>query len=468
MVINNDFSGVQYTIQDSPLSHGLKDIGLAVVDNDGCGEAITGPPVMVHATSPDRHPPRPPGSGPLPQPVIGSTTETEMSDTVGYVSPPPDHLTLVTNPASEETNRPVAGRRAIVGFVEDDRNLIQQVLALRRSWLYVGSADTDLVVMGPAEVLERLPDDVVKIPQRPAADDPVWRDYRFVNSIACMNAAGAEQLDSYSHILRTDVDAFITPAWNHFYPETFTFGEGGYVNDEDVAQRLRAIAAEYGLQYHGMTNIGSNWYGPTAVVRQACAFTEMLTKHIITHHFPTEEGEWPGWYRGVATMYAGDIAVNHCAPNAQESDLLDAPSTMGEPGSTWKYPHIHCQHTDEKFSKHHFMGGDYTQDDAQNLDMSVIRDYCMALSFQSLSDLATIGDNVGDVDPIPDAQQTEHRLADRFQPPASQPAEVAHDTIWSGSGLTDTDARNRLLKAAAGGALALAALGVGARKWTER
>ncbi len=89
----------------------------------------------------------------------------------------------------------MANQRAIVCFVEDNRHLIQQVLALRRSWLYVQSPDTDLVVMGPGDVLARLPDDLVKIEQRPATDDPVWRGYSYINSIISINAVGAEQLD---------------------------------------------------------------------------------------------------------------------------------------------------------------------------------------------------------------------------------------------------------------------------------
>jgi hypothetical protein len=282
-------------------------------------------------------------------------------------------------------NRDNAGRRAIVCFVEDNRHLIQQLLALRLSWLYVQSPDTDLVVMGPDDVLTRLPDDLVKIPQRPATDDPVWQDYRYINSITSINAAGAEQLNRYSHILRTDVDCFITPAWNEFYPTAFTFGTGGYSNDDEVRQRLRDIAAEYGLQYPGITNIHSTWYGPTAVVRRACAFSEMLAKHILTHYFADSEGAWPGWYRGVTSMYSGEIAVNHCAPDAQRSELLDAGSDWDE--AITNYPHIHCWHTEKMFSKHRFMGGGYNREDAQDLDMKVIRDYCLALSFQSLNDL---------------------------------------------------------------------------------
>ena len=281
-----------------------------------------------------------------------------------------------------------ASRRAIVCFVEDDQHLIQQALALRHSWLYTRSPDTDLVVMGPADVLARLPDDLVKIEQQPAADDPVWRGYRYANLIACLNGAGAEWLDHYTHILRTDVDTFITPAWNDFHPTSFMVGNGAYSNDDEVRQRIRDIAVRYGLVHRGLTNVGSTWYGPTEAVRRAGAFAEMLTKHILTHYFSEHEGEWPGWYRGVASRYAGEIAVSHCAPDAQRSELLDAFSTSQEPLS--RYAHIHCLHTDEKFSKHHFMSGRYTLEDAQDLNLHVVRDYCMAMSFRSLGDLEAL------------------------------------------------------------------------------
>ena len=84
-------------------------------------------------------------------------------------------------------------------------------------------------------------------------------------------------------------------------------------------------------------------------------------------------------------MYAGEIAVNHCAPDGQRTNLLDAASTSTEPVD--RFPHVHCWHTDNKFSKHQFMAGRYTPEDAQGLDITVIRDYCMEMSFRSLSDL---------------------------------------------------------------------------------
>ena len=50
-------------------------------------------------------------------------------------------------------------------------------------------------MMGPGNVLARFPADVVKITQRSVQNDPEWREYQFINSIACMNGDGAELLD---------------------------------------------------------------------------------------------------------------------------------------------------------------------------------------------------------------------------------------------------------------------------------
>jgi hypothetical protein len=297
-------------------------------------------------------------------------------------------LTEDTSPVSTDTGRSKTDHRAIVCFVEDNSHLIQQLLALRLSWLQTDSPDTDLVVIGPENVLMRLPDDLVKIAQQPAAADPVWGGYRYVNAIASLNGSGAEQLDRYSHILRTDVDTFITPAWNEFYPETFTVGIGSYATEEDVQQRIRDIATEYGLNHRGMTDVGASWYGPTAVVRRAAALAEMLTKHLLTHDFADDPGQWPGWYRGVAMKYASEIAVNHCAPGAKRSELLDASSTSDE--SITRYPHIHCVHTDKKFSKHAFMEGRYRRKHMKDLEMDIIKDYCLGLSMRSLEALTSV------------------------------------------------------------------------------
>ena len=295
------------------------------------------------------------------------------------------HSDAATAPLAVGAVRDVAGRRAIVCFVGDQPHLVQQALALRQSWLYAESPDTDLVMMGPASALARMPEDVVRIEQRSVENDPEWRGYRYADSVLCVNGAGAERLDRYTHILRTDVDTFVTPAWNDFRPSHFAFGHGGYSNDDDVRQRIRSIAARFGLVHRGLTNVNSTWYGPTDLVRRASAVNAMLMRHIVTDGFPDGRGEWPGWYWGVSSLYAGEIAVNHCAPDARRSDQLDGPNTSRDPIS--RYAHIHCWHTDEKFSKHAFTDGKYTLADLHDIDLGIVRDYCMAMAFRSLGDL---------------------------------------------------------------------------------
>ena len=39
------------------------------------------------------------------------------------------------------------------------------------------------------------------------------------------------------------------------------------------------------------------------------------------------------------------------------------------------------------FSKHAFMAGKYTPEDAHTLDMTRIRDYCLTLSLQSVEEI---------------------------------------------------------------------------------
>jgi len=165
--------------------------------------------------------------------------------------------TLIEQRSTVSDVREVEERRAIVVFVDDNRDIVQQALALRESWLYAQSPDTDLVVMGPDRVLTSLPDDMVKIPQEPVADDPLWQGYRYINAVACLNGGGSEQLDRYTHLLRTHADTFITPAWNQFYPNSFTFGAGAYSNDDHVRRRIVALSAEYGLTHRGLINVGT-------------------------------------------------------------------------------------------------------------------------------------------------------------------------------------------------------------------
>ncbi len=132
-----------------------------------------------------------------------------------------------------------------------------------------------------------------------------------------------------------------------------------------------------------MTNVGSTWFGPTAMVREAAGIAEAVTRRLLRGPFRDDPGQWPGWYRGVEIKYAGEIAVNYCVPDAPRADLLDAPSTSTASITRWPHTHFHCEHTHALFSRHHFIEGSYSAEAAQHLDLGVIHNDCLALSLLS-------------------------------------------------------------------------------------
>jgi hypothetical protein len=274
---------------------------------------------------------------------------------------------------------PLAPYRALVAYVDDRLDLIRQASALYQSLIYSGSTDTDLVLFGPSAALDRIPDGLylVKCVQDP---HPLASQYGFINSLHCFTAPGHEILNKYRRLLKTDVDTFVTPAWNSYYPARLSCGQGGYSNSQDVRDRCKLLAESKGLVHKGLHNLGSTIWGETSLVKDLCRLATELTEHLIQTEFATEKGEWPNWYWGVSSMYATEVAMNHLVQEIDgPSDHLDFSSTSDD--DTASHPHIHCWHVDRMFSKHAFQNGAY-QDTEDGLDLSVTHDYCLAMSLR--------------------------------------------------------------------------------------
>ena len=253
---------------------------------------------------------------------------------------------------------------------------------LYKSWRHIQSPDTDLVFMGPKPALEKLPDDVLKVVQEPATADPAWLDYGYVNSVACFADPSASIFDDYDIILRTDVDTFLTPAWNSFYPQEFIAGRGRYNNDDRVRDNILRIAQKFGLTHRGAINIGSTHYGPPSLVQDICRLITELTRYIRTVEFKDHEGEWPSWYFGVSSLYATEIAVNHLVPSFWEPcRALDYDSSSSE--RVDYYPHIHCWHVHDVFSKFRCFDGEYDQIREEDLDLTIINEYCLSMALRA-------------------------------------------------------------------------------------
>lgn len=281
-------------------------------------------------------------------------------------------------------------KRGIVIYLEDKRNLMLQFGCLYTSLKQIQSKDTDLIVFGTDSALKKVPDDCIKIVYNPISYLPEWNQYHYINSISCLAGDGLEFLDKYDLLLRSDVDTFLTPAWNTFYPDFYTVGVGGYVNDNETRENLKRVAASFGLRHRGLHNIGSTHYGYSPLVREVCRLSSKIAAHIFFNEFHDSEGEWPGWYKGVTTMYSNEIAVNHLVDRVTvDNNKLDFYSTSQE--SVVDHPHIHCWHTDDMFSKFWFCAGKYDHLTTDALDLDKVRDYCLYIALKSRRDMPQLG-----------------------------------------------------------------------------
>lgn len=273
-------------------------------------------------------------------------------------------------------------KRAIVVFVENKENIYIEFKALYNSFKYIKCKDTDLVVFCTKGIIDKIPNDCIKVECEAVSSNPIWENYHYVNSIACLTDSKAYFLNDYDLILRCDCDTFLTPSWNDYYPSLYTVGRGAYVNDEETRQKIRRISKKFNLKHKGIFNIGSTHYGNAQLVLSIAELTTKITLYILQNEFKGTEGKWPGWYRGVALLYATEIATNHLVDELIiDGDKLDFGSASHE--NILAHPHIHCWHTDDRFSKFMFESGKYDKVKLNSLKKDIVCDYCMYMALTS-------------------------------------------------------------------------------------
>lgn len=304
--------------------------------------------------------------------------------------------------------------RAIVIFVEDKTYLIIEVYNLYKSCLTSNiTNNTDFIICAPKEMWGKLPHDnsfIIFLDTDSVSDNCgstvnkycnlIWQGYHFVNSISCL-AQHREFLSRYKYILKTDCDVFITGNFKDFFPDKFYTGTGGYVNDNDVEKRLKDIAKRKGYRHQDKFNVGATWYGKSNLVLKCCELTLKILENILNIDFKNDKGKWPGWYRGVASMYASEIAVNHLVDDFIISNKFDGHSDYTTSWKTDGVYHIHCWHTSEVYSKHAFMENSYDNVDTSSLNTEKTNDYCLSIALSNLPVLHSMQKNEKYITPPP-------------------------------------------------------------------
>lgn len=283
-------------------------------------------------------------------------------------------------------------RRGVVIYLEDKHDLMLQFGCLYTSIKYIHAKHTDLIVFGTQEALNKVPDDCIKAECDPISYQPEWHHHHYINSIYCLVSDNSDFLDEYDFLLRSDVDTFLTSAWSSYFPDSYTVGQGAYVHDDEVRDKIKRIADKFGMSHRGIHNIGSTHYGNSGLVREVCRLTLPITQSILNEEFTEGPGKWPGWYQGVAILYGSEIAVNHLVDSVSiDGEKLDYFSTSTD--TLADHPHIHSWHTDEMFSKFQFAAGMYDHVSMENLNPDRVRDYCLYIALKSRREMPELTEN---------------------------------------------------------------------------
>lgn len=269
---------------------------------------------------------------------------------------------------------------AIATYLDNVPHLLTECGWLHRSWICSGSWRTsDLVVFHhPAVNVEGM-EGIIAVPLEPlTVQDPTWGDYGFINSVHFLTTPEAAFLTRYRYLLRTDNDCFLTPNFPNLRPRLATFGIGMYAQMPAVVIRLAQIAEKWGI-LPNFNNVGSTFMANSDLALQYAQLQMEYCRKLLRDEFPDGPGEWPGWFQGVITMYAGNLAANAFFGMGLVLGGLDVHCMSQDRMCATDY-HIHAWHTHDYFSKFKWREGGYRDMDRSQLDPEKIADYCLLLA----------------------------------------------------------------------------------------
>jgi hypothetical protein len=271
----------------------------------------------------------------------------------------------------------------IMAYIDNTPNMIQEFGWLYKSWIHSGNWRTsDLIIVHHPDAAAQLPHDepgVILIPFMPVAGPgSVFEGYPFINSIACLSGPHVEPIARrYSHLLRTDADVFLTEHLTDFRPVSAVHGRGLYHRTAAFRDGMLDFCRRHGVEHMNHFGCGHSLLAPTDLVLHMVARQTYWTE-VVLKDFGDNPGVWPGWFRGVATMYAAEIVCNENWIQflyTGRERILDYESFSDCDIDGMVY-HIHAIHTDDYFSKFRYRSGDYQHIDIAGLNRRRVGDYC--------------------------------------------------------------------------------------------
>jgi hypothetical protein len=284
-------------------------------------------------------------------------------------------------------------------YIDDTPNMLEEFSWIYKSWIYSGNWKTsDLIAVCNPAAYAKLPGDsgVVRIPHEPLSEQPgKWEGDRFINSIGCLVGDHTREIAArYTHFLRSDADVFLTRNLVDFRPSVAVHGRGRYALELEVREKLVEFAKRHSLKHHGVFNCGSSLLAPSGDV--LFFLQEQLTVcEWLLGDFRDGPGEWPGWFRGVITMYAAELVANHYWELFTLFGLqytLDFESNLRARIDQTNIYHIHAGPVSGHWSKFEYRAGEYAGYDINRLDLNIVHDYCHWIAEARTEDIKRISD----------------------------------------------------------------------------
>ena len=254
-------------------------------------------------------------------------------------------------------------KKAIAVYLDNSDKMETEFSWLYKTWLLWGlETEYDLVVYYNPEAKHRV-DKFVGIKPIPMPYVRISEKYKFLNShYFCHDVTAAEHLKKYDYLMKTDCDVFLTENLKGFTPSKFMIGEGGYyqIEDDKKIEYIKNLSKEFGLSHKGYPFIGASFFGKTPLVVSVTANQATLTEKLLLHTQNDKKFKEVGFQSGIVSMIAGELIVNHLLthqhfiPYCLDSKCWDT-TKIGS-----NVLHIHAWHTTQKWSKHEYLNGDYS------------------------------------------------------------------------------------------------------------
>lgn len=289
-------------------------------------------------------------------------------------------------------------RKAIVVYIDNNKRTLEEFTWLYKTWiLHDLYEEYDILAFCNPLIVSKVPqhDNIVIKELEPLnKKGDIWHSYGFVNSFAMFNDSEVAEWtkSKYDYILKTDCDVFLTEHVKGLNPSKAMIGQGGYMEDGDVDEillKLKSYSEKLNFRNKHMNHIGASIFAKTEEVIGIVKYHFMITKLILQTGWKQGEiGKWPGWFKGVASMYAIHIVINHFY-GPQSCNLYSIDSRCWNLKIEKDVYHIHAWHTGEYWSKRKHFEGLYEKYVSDNIPEKA-EEYCHWIASNTLEEILLV------------------------------------------------------------------------------